>query len=70
MRLPPGDYTVRIAAQKWVPAPPGSPVGYNGRPMEKIPIDVVPKRYNAESPLRISVTKAELVDFKLAAEEP
>ena len=64
-----GDYTVRILAQKMIPAPPGE-VGYNGRPAGKITVDVLPKKYGAESDLRTTVTGPAEVDFKLRSEAP
>jgi hypothetical protein len=67
IRLPRGDYTVRITAQKWVPAPPGT-VGYNGRPVEEVIVDVLPEKYNTNSELRATVTGSTPLDFKLTAE--
>jgi hypothetical protein len=66
IRLPRGDYTVRIVAQKWVPAPPGK-VGYNGRAIEKEIVDLLPDKYNANSELRATVTGTAQLDFKLTA---
>ena len=69
MLLPRGDYTVRIAAQKWVPVPPGK-VGYNGRPIEKVIVDVLPEKYNAKSELRVTVAGTAQLDFKLTGGLP
>jgi hypothetical protein len=66
IRLRSGDYTVRIEAQKWVPAPPGT-LGYNGRPIEKVIVDVLPEKYNANSELRATVTGPAQLDFNLTA---
>jgi len=62
-----GDYTVRILAQKSVPPPPGTP-GPNGKPLEAWTIDVIPRKYNAESELRATVTGKGEVDFKLTTD--
>jgi hypothetical protein len=69
IRLPRGDYTVRIVAQKWAPAPPGK-VGYNGRPIEKVLVDLLPEKYNDNSELRATVIGTAQLDFKLTAESP
>jgi hypothetical protein len=69
IRLSSGEYTVRITAQKWVPAPPGT-VGYNGRPIEKVIVDVLPEKYNANSELHATVPGTAQLDFKLTAESP
>jgi hypothetical protein len=62
-----GDYTVRIAAQKSIPAPAGT-VAYNGRPVEKTIVDVLPIKYGAESQLRTTVNGAAPVNFELLSE--
>jgi hypothetical protein len=64
-----GDYTVRIQALKSVPAPAGE-VGYNGRPPKTITVDVLPRKYHADSDLRTTVTGAAELDFKLTSESP
>jgi hypothetical protein len=64
VRVPAGAYTVRILAQKSVPAPPGAK-GPSGAPITTMTVDVIPERYNAKSELQRTITAPAQLDFDL-----
>jgi hypothetical protein len=67
--LPAGDYTVRILAQKRMPAPPRPP-GPGRRPIQNISVDIIPPRYNTKTELRLSITGPTEQNFPLTSAVP
>ncbi|MFM9196105.1 MAG: carboxypeptidase-like regulatory domain-containing protein [Planctomycetia bacterium] len=67
IRLRPGDYRVSIVADKQVPAPPGLK-GIYGDPLTTVTVGIIPRRYNEQSELRCTVSKAGVLDFDLASD--
>jgi len=65
--LLPGNYTVRILAQKTVPAPPDM-IGARGKPLTEVTVDAIPEKYNANSDLRATVLDAKELNFDLTSE--
>lgn len=63
VRLQPGSYTIRILAQKSVPAPPGAK-GPSGAPVTVVSVDVFPESYNTKSQLKRTVKGPEQMDFE------
>lgn len=62
--LPPGDYTVRILAQKKIPAPTPQ-AGGSGGMITELTVDIIPPKYNTESELRANISGPSQLDFPL-----
>ena len=59
-------YTVRILAQKSVPAT-AKMIGPSGAPVTTMSIDIIPPKYNAKSELRRTVEGPEEMHFELSS---
>jgi len=64
LMVPAGEHTVRILAQKSVPAPKGL-TGPYGVQIDKVTVDIIPPRYNTKSELRVTVQGPMQNDFDL-----
>jgi hypothetical protein len=64
VRVPAGAYTVRLLAQKSVPAPPDAK-GPSGAPVTTMTVDVFPERFNTKSELQRTISGPAQLDFDL-----